>query len=642
MGAELSDIQAGAAIGPQLDPAKQALFSAPDPVPPQTFELGLVLGGTVSAGAYTAGALDLLVQALDAFHGWTDQPVPHQVKLRLSAGSSGGAVCSSILGVSLNRTFSHVDGDQATLNVEGAGPADNKLWDIWVNNLSFLPMLATDDLTAAIQDPPPPPDPNTPAVQHVPALLNGKVVDEAVATVVAYANQPGDVTRPWAASPFRVATTVCNLRGVPHKVAAAPAIGHFTGTAYVEHDDYAWFALPNVQGTGDGAIAGVLPNEFWLSVAPKSGVSYSYDVLGDYARASAAMPVGLPSRALSRPAEHYLYRPYARVDDSGAVMIGWPSPAWSELPEVLAGGTYSFTGVDGGTLNNDPVKIAHDALTGIGNHNPQQPDQANRALLMIDPLADQPTPVDPVGFSVVAAVQAMLSTFVGGARYLTSDLDLFQDEDVFSRFQLVPTRAGLDGNPIPGDLAPGDPGGGPAIGEAALAGTDLFALGGWCARPFRVHDFLLGRLNMATYLRRELILRGDNPLFDNWPLPLINDYSLQQDGERLETPVTAATPKASYFLPVIPMPPDNFNVLPPAWPTGALNPATLQAPIAARADAVLGALRADNMPGFVGWAIALIVLGGVADTIASDIVAGLTKTMTDRKLWPAVTSVAVS
>jgi hypothetical protein len=261
---------------------------------------------------------------------------------------------------------------------------------------------------------------------------------------------------------------------------------------------------------------------------------------------------------------------------------------------------------------------------------------------MIDPLADQPTPVDPVGFSVVAAVQAMLSTFVGGARYLTSDLDLFQDEDVFSRFQLVPTRAGLDGNPIPGDLAPGDPGGGPAIGEAALAGTDLFALGGWCARPFRVHDFLLGRLNMATYLRRELILRGDNPLFDNWPLPLINDYSLQQDGERLETPVTAATPKASYFLPVIPMPPDNFNVLPPAWPTGALNPATLQAPIAARADAVLGALRADNMPGFVGWAIALIVLGGVADTIASDIVAGLTKTMTDRKLWPAVTSVAVS
>src|SRR5271165_1609835 len=77
---------------PVLDPAKQALFTDPPPVAPQTFELGLVLGGTVSAGAYTAGALDLLVQALDAFQGRADAPQQpwHQVKLRLAAGSSGG------------------------------------------------------------------------------------------------------------------------------------------------------------------------------------------------------------------------------------------------------------------------------------------------------------------------------------------------------------------------------------------------------------------------------------------------------------------------------------------------------------------------------------------------------------------------
>ena len=31
------------------------------------FEFALVLGGTVSAGAYTAGAIDFLVEALDCF-----------------------------------------------------------------------------------------------------------------------------------------------------------------------------------------------------------------------------------------------------------------------------------------------------------------------------------------------------------------------------------------------------------------------------------------------------------------------------------------------------------------------------------------------------------------------------------------------
>src|SRR6266581_2015112 len=52
-------------------------------VPPQTFEFALVLGGTVSAGAYTAGAVDFLIEALDAWtqrrdHGDAHRAVPHR------------------------------------------------------------------------------------------------------------------------------------------------------------------------------------------------------------------------------------------------------------------------------------------------------------------------------------------------------------------------------------------------------------------------------------------------------------------------------------------------------------------------------------------------------------------------------------
>ena len=35
----------------------KALFDSPGDVPPNIFEIGLVLGGTATAGAYTAGAI---------------------------------------------------------------------------------------------------------------------------------------------------------------------------------------------------------------------------------------------------------------------------------------------------------------------------------------------------------------------------------------------------------------------------------------------------------------------------------------------------------------------------------------------------------------------------------------------------------
>jgi hypothetical protein len=619
---------------PIPDPAKQAaILALPAPVPPGTFEIGLVLGGTVSAGAYTAGALDLLVQALDNFQTACGAAPPHQVKLQLAAGSSGGAVCAAILGISLNRPFVHAVGTQAALTQPGGGPGNNMLWDIWVNQLSFVPMLDTTDLQAAIQDPPPPPDPKAPAAQHVPALLNGAVIDNAVKIVVDYANQAGPfITRPWAAAPFRIATTVCNLRGMPFAISLTPSIGIFTGSGYVEHDDFAWFAIPNAPDGGDGAIATVLAREFWLSRTP-AGIAVGYQILGDFARASGSMPIGLPARPLSRPAEHYIYRPAARVDDNGNVLVDWPQPDWTELADVLAGGPYSFTGVDGGTLNNNPVQIAHDALTGVGQHNPPAPQAANRALLLIDPLTDQPTAVAPVGLSAVAAAMGVVNTFIGGARYLTSDLALFQNADVFSRFQLVPSRTDFTGNGVAGDQAPTDAHGNPLVGEGALAGSDFSALLGWCAPEYRVHDFLLGRMNMATYLRRELTLCASNPLFDGWMAnpALVNQYAITKNGDRAPTPVSAD--RTSYYLPIIPLPDDNFGVFLPAWPTNAFDPATLKAPIAARVQAVLAKLREDNLPGTLGWLAQFVALDGISDAITNYLITALTKVMTTRKLY---------
>jgi hypothetical protein len=53
-------------VPPSEADVKKWFIDVPD-VDPGTFEFALVLGGTVSAGAYTAGALDFLIEALDCF-----------------------------------------------------------------------------------------------------------------------------------------------------------------------------------------------------------------------------------------------------------------------------------------------------------------------------------------------------------------------------------------------------------------------------------------------------------------------------------------------------------------------------------------------------------------------------------------------
>ena len=54
---------------PLTESELQELFPARrDVIKPGTFEIGLCLGCTVSAGAYTGGVLNYLVEALDA---WT-------------------------------------------------------------------------------------------------------------------------------------------------------------------------------------------------------------------------------------------------------------------------------------------------------------------------------------------------------------------------------------------------------------------------------------------------------------------------------------------------------------------------------------------------------------------------------------------
>src|SRR5512144_1808652 len=158
---------------------------------PNTFEIGLVMAGAASAGAYTAGVIDFLLEALQAWEeakASRNPSVPdHEVRIRVAAGASAGGVVASLLAMlaftghfpmrDLARVAAPADAENATRNL---------LYKSWVSDIDIRPMLAIDDLQAR---------------NGVPSLLNGGVLaesaDSAVATVrAALASRGGAATPP--------------------------------------------------------------------------------------------------------------------------------------------------------------------------------------------------------------------------------------------------------------------------------------------------------------------------------------------------------------------------------------------------------------------------------------------------------------
>src|SRR5215472_16162674 len=117
----------------------------------EPFRIGVNMAGAVSAGAYTAGVLDFLIDALDAWYAererWKDKdpstwPIPsHDVSLEVLSGASAGGMCAAISALALQEEFDHVK----TTPLPENSPV-NRLYDCWVKRIDVEPLLGTTDL----------------------------------------------------------------------------------------------------------------------------------------------------------------------------------------------------------------------------------------------------------------------------------------------------------------------------------------------------------------------------------------------------------------------------------------------------------------------------------------------------------------
>lgn len=445
--------------------------------PDGVFELGLVLGGTVSAGAYTAGVLDFLIEALDNWEVQKkkDAAAPNwKITLKAVAGTSGGGVLAATLAKVLAWDFPHVS------NVPQAPAVDNPFYHVWVESLDIRRMLSTEDLDGD---------------EKIQSVINSACRFEAANYVAHYSQSPSNTrARGYHADPLPVFLTLTNLKGVPCKV----DWGNGLSQAYLNHADYARLAV--FIGGGNDRVR---PDEFGVSTNPAAGF-ISWPDAAQFALGTSAFPMGFPLQGLSRPLEHYRYRPWV-IPGDGNTVPDKVVPAqidWSRLAtgaQQIVDPTYHFLAADGGVIDNEPVELCRRELAGMLGRNDRQGNLAKRALLLVDPFADAPDLGSEHFTGLPDEASSLIRCMKNQGRYDSQDMLLAGDPNCFSRFMITAKR-------------------GSEVGGKAIATACLGAFGGFLSPKFRQHDYFLGRKNCQDFLAsaENFWLPEDNPLFCNW------------------------------------------------------------------------------------------------------------------------------
>ena len=502
------------------------------------FEIGLALAGAISAGAYTAGALDFLFQALAAWEAARGTPgVPtHRVVLKVMAGASAGAVTGALGAVALARGLNPqpFSPEDIEARCHDLYPAHQQvrcvfpsLYETWVT----LPdMLATDGRKGLLGT-----DNVRSGEGGVRSLLNAAVLDDIKrAALEPREGQPVPLTpAPFIANPLHLYMTVSNMRGIPFRIAFGR--GAYGMQTIADRVHYAITGLGNAETPTAGWLArdaekASLSIDIATLPAGCGGELGDWDRYGTAALASAAFPIGLAARELTFGWEHYLHRRYP-IDLPPDVDIQPGLPSGTTTLSTH----FTFQSVDGGLVNNDPFDYAQYALTGGPSRGPVSGQAVRQAIIMVAPFPEPPAfpPEGSPSAALVSILRALFPALVNQARFRASELAPAVSERDFSRFLIVPLRRLPRTDPQAQQ---------PPLQRFAIACGLLGGFGGFLGEAFRAHDFQLGRRNCQQFLRTSFLVPADN--------------------------IVAGCPGATGHVPVIPLVGDAEPVVPlPRWPT---------------------------------------------------------------------------
>ena len=241
---------------------------------PEVFETGIVFAGAISAGAYSAGVMDFIMEALDAYEEAKRTPnwkgPKHTVRIPVLAGASAGGITAGISALEAFHDLEHVWPGQPAPD-----KAANRLYSSWVTDISIEGLLETSDLEKSRDK------------GGVKSLLCSDVLNRIADDAFNLAGAVRD--RSWIGRgndrSLRVLLTLSNLRGVPYSF---PLFGRNERYGMLNHGDSLDFTMGR-QPTQD-------LNLYALNIEETKGANW--DLFKTAVLATGAFPVGLLPRLI--------------------------------------------------------------------------------------------------------------------------------------------------------------------------------------------------------------------------------------------------------------------------------------------------------------------------------------------------------
>ncbi len=472
------------------------------------FHLGITLAGAVSAGAYSAGVMDYLFQALNEWekekqNQRSDIP-DHSVQIDVIGGASAGGMTA------IMAPLACYAGTDSVRDYEKASDPNfkprNLFFDSWVNLTdrdgakTFNQMFETTDLKGDV----------------APSIFNSRFIDEIAnnaankATTLFHAdNFPSFV-----AKDLDILLTLSSLRGVPVGISFDSHNSSKTKPSHQmsTHKILARFKLGQASDTDD-----------FMALSMQGNDLVNRSKFLACAKATGAFPIALAPRKIEGFGKQYLKKQMG--DISGILPELLDKIFHNDFPDP-----FDFVSVDGGTLNNEPFTEIAALMEKRGIKND------DFAMIMIDPFPN--FTLDPNHeYQHPNSLENLIFPVIGTLRdqSMLKEKDMLLVSDEVKQNMIFPSRPVLVGDKIK-----------KADGNHLACGA-MGGFSGFLNRQFRVPDYFLGRHNCRNFLRFYFALPCPKNDRKNWH-PIFQDWTDEMI-ERYKTPRSSDT---DYYLPIIP------------------------------------------------------------------------------------------